>query len=90
MARSDPAPALRLWLTHVSRALPPHHPRTERSLSSAAYVLHALQGPFPRLVSVEDILMGCFLHWTATTCTTGAQHRTLKERPILSGYRWQF
>ena len=24
------------------------------------------------------------------TCTTGAQHRTLKERPILSGYRWQF
>ena len=24
-----------------------------------------------------------------TTCTTGAQHRTLKERPILSGYRWQ-
>ena len=26
----------------------------------------------------------------ANTCTTGAQHRTLKERPILSGYRWQF
>ena len=25
-----------------------------------------------------------------STCTTGAQHRTLKERPILSGYRWQF
>ena len=24
------------------------------------------------------------------TCTIGAQHRTLKERPILSGYRWQF
>ena len=24
------------------------------------------------------------------TCTTGAQHRTLKERPILSVYRWQF
>ena len=24
------------------------------------------------------------------TCTTGAQHRTLEERPILSGYRWQF
>ena len=24
------------------------------------------------------------------TCTTDAQHRTLKERPILSGYRWQF
>ena len=24
------------------------------------------------------------------TCTTGAQHRTLKERPILSGYWWQF
>ena len=24
------------------------------------------------------------------TCTTGAQHRTLKERPILSGYQWQF
>ena len=24
------------------------------------------------------------------TCTTGAQHRTLKERPISSGYRWQF
>ena len=33
-------------------------------------------------------------HHTCTpnriTCTTGAQHRTLKERPILSGYRWQF
>ena len=28
-------------------------------------------------------------HWIHT-CTTGAQHRTLKERPILSGYRWQF
>ena len=29
--------------------------------------------------------------WTAFhTCTTGAQHRTLEERPILSGYRWQF
>ena len=27
---------------------------------------------------------------SSTTCTTGAQHRTLKERPILSGYRWQF
>ena len=26
----------------------------------------------------------------ANTCTTGAQHRTLEERPILSGYRWQF
>ena len=26
----------------------------------------------------------------SNTCTTGAQHRTLKERPILSGYRWQF
>ena len=25
-----------------------------------------------------------------STCTTGAQHRTLEERPILSGYRWQF
>ena len=24
------------------------------------------------------------------TCTTGAQHRRLEERPILSGYRWQF
>ena len=24
------------------------------------------------------------------TCTTGAEHRTLEERPILSGYRWQF
>ena len=24
------------------------------------------------------------------TCTTGAQHRTLEESPILSGYRWQF
>ena len=24
------------------------------------------------------------------TCTTGAQHGTLEERPILSRYRWQF
>ena len=24
------------------------------------------------------------------TCTTGARHRTLEERPILSRYRWQF
>ena len=28
--------------------------------------------------------------WKRHTCTTGAQHRTLEERPILSGYRWQF
>ena len=66
MARSDPAPALCLWLAHVSRALPPHHPRTERSLARVACALHALEGRFPRLLSLEDILMGCFLHWTAT------------------------
>ena len=66
MARSDPAPALRLLLTHVSRAVPPHHPRTERSLASVACALHALEGPFPRLLSPEDILMGCFLNRTAT------------------------
>ena len=49
---------------HVSRALPPHHPRTERSLAAVACALHALEGPFPRLLSLEDILLGCFLHWT--------------------------
>ena len=66
-ARSDPAPALRLRLTHAKRALPPpHHPRTERSLAAVACALHALQGPSPRLLGLEDILMGCFLHWTDT------------------------
>ena len=66
MAQCDPAPALRLWLAHVSQALPPRLPHTERSLASVAYALHALGERPPSLLSLEDILMGCFLHWTAT------------------------
>ena len=41
----------------------------------------------------EDHLLWRCTAWNTvrdSTCTTGAQHRTLKERPILSGYRWQF
>ena len=60
MARSDPAPALRLWLARVSHALPPRLPRTERSLASVACALHALEEQPPSLLSLEDILMGCF------------------------------
>ena len=28
--------------------------------------MHSLAVQFPSLISLEDILMGCFLHWTAT------------------------
>ena len=47
-------------------AAPPHHPRTEGSLAAVACALHALEGPVPRLLSKEDILMGCFLRWADT------------------------
>ena len=65
MVRCDPAPALRLWLTHVSQALPPLPPahravRRERRLCAAR-----LRGAAPSLFSQEDIFLGCFFHWTA-------------------------
>ena len=44
----------------------PRLPRTERSLASVACALHALGERPPSFLSLEDILMGCFLHWTAT------------------------
>ena len=44
MARCDPAPALRLWLTHVSQALPARLPRSEQSLASVTCALHPLGG----------------------------------------------
>ena len=39
---------------------------TEGSLAAVACALHTLKGPVPRLLSMEDILLGCFLHWTDT------------------------
>ena len=62
VARGNPAPALRLWLALVSRALPPRHQRSERTLAAVAYSLHALKGPAPHLLYMEDILIKCFLH----------------------------
>ena len=66
VARGDPAPALRRWLAQVSRALPPRRQRSEGTLAAVACALYALEGPAPRLLRLEDILMGCFLHWTDT------------------------
>ena len=66
MAWYDPAPALRLWLGHVTRSLPVGLPRTEGSLERVTCMLHVLGALLPRQLSLEDILMGCFLYWTAT------------------------
>ena len=62
MARCDPALGLRLWLTHVNQALPAHLPRVEQSLASVVCALHALGVLPPSILSLEDILMGCFRH----------------------------
>ena len=40
---------------HLNDVAPPLPPRA----------LHALEGPFPRLLSLQDIVMGCFLKWMA-------------------------
>ena len=66
MTRCNPAPTLRLWLSHVSQALPTRLLRSEQSLASVVYALHILGGLLPSHLCLEDILMGCFLHWTAT------------------------
>ena len=66
VGRGDLAPALRLSLAHLSRALPPRRQRSEGTLAAVACALYALEGPAPRLLRVEDILMGCFLHWMDT------------------------
>ena len=65
MTRCDPAPALRLWLSHVSHALPTRLSRSEQSLASVACALHVLGGLLPCHLCLEDILLGCFLNWTA-------------------------
>ena len=64
VARGDPAPAVRRWLAQVSRALPPCRQCSEGTLAAVACALYALEGPAPHLLRLEDILMGCFLHWT--------------------------
>ena len=51
---------------HVSRALPPRRQRSEGILAAVTCALHALEGPAPRLLRLEDILMGCFLHRRGT------------------------
>ena len=61
VARSDPALAIRRWLTQVSRSVPPRGHRSEGALATVACALYALEGPAPRLLRLEDILMGCFL-----------------------------
>ena len=66
VARSDPAPAIRRWPAQVSRSLPPRSPRSEDALATVACARYALEGPAPRLLRLEDILMGCFLSWTGT------------------------
>ena len=66
VAWSDPAPAIRRWLAEVSHSLPPRSPRSEGALATVACALYALEGPAPRLLRLEDILMGCFLSLTGT------------------------
>ena len=65
VARSDLAPAIRRWLAQVSRSLPPRSHRSEGALATVACALYALERPAPRLLRLWDILMGCFLSWTA-------------------------
>ena len=73
LAGCDPALALRLRLGHVSQTLPVRPPRNERSLASIACSLHMLGGLLCTHLCLDDIFMGCFLHWAAT----GVDHQWL-------------
>ena len=65
MTWCDPAPALCLWLTHVSHTIRAQPPRSEQSLASVHYAPHARGVVLPSLLRLEDILIGCFRHWTS-------------------------